>query len=47
MAVVRALRATEHDVALVRERRAGLKDAVVARIAQEEQRILLTEDKDP
>ena len=46
MAVVRALRAAEHDVALVRERGAGLKDAAVARMAQEEQRVLLTEDKD-
>jgi len=46
MTVARALRAAEHDVAVVRERGTGLTDAAVARIAQEEQRILLTEDKD-
>ena len=46
MTVVRALRAKQHDVSLVRERGAGIKDALVARIAQEEQRVLLTEDKD-
>ena len=46
MAVVRALRKNGHDVARVRERGAGIKDLVVARMAQDEQRILLTEDKD-
>lgn len=46
MAVVRALRAAEHDVDLVRDRGIGLQDESVARIAQVEQRILLTEDKD-
>lgn len=46
MAVVRVLRDNGHDVALVRERGAGIKDMAVARIAQDEQRILVTEDKD-
>jgi len=46
MAVVRALRDAGHDVARVIDRGAGTKDILVARSAQEERRILLTEDKD-
>jgi len=46
MAVVRALLELGHDVARVSERGAGLKDIMVAKLAQEEHRILLTEDKD-
>jgi len=46
MAVVRALQGMGHDVARVSERGAGIKDIQVAKIAQEEHRVLLTEDKD-
>ncbi len=46
MAVVRALLEKGYDVALVRDRERGMEDESVARIAQQEQRILLTEDKD-
>lgn len=45
-AVVVALRAAGHDVALVRERCPGAEDIVVAALASSENRILLTEDKD-
>ena len=45
-AVVAALRAAGHDVALVRERCPGAEDLVVAALASNESRILLTEDKD-
>lgn len=45
-AVVVALRAAGHDVALVRERCPGAEDLVVAGVASSENRILLTEDKD-
>jgi predicted nuclease of predicted toxin-antitoxin system len=46
MAVVRMLRLKGHDVARVSDRGSGMTDASVARIAQQEQRALLTEDKD-
>ena len=46
MAVVRALRKQGHDVTRVVDRANGIKDVAVARIAREEQRVLLTEDKD-
>jgi predicted nuclease of predicted toxin-antitoxin system len=46
MAVVLALRDAGHDVMRVFDRGRGTKDAQVAQIAQEEQRVLLTEDKD-
>ena len=46
MTVVRALQSAGHDVVAVRERQAGLTDVAVARIAKEEKRILITEDKD-
>ncbi len=46
MAVVRALRTKGHDVMLVRDREAGMSDASVARMAQHERRVVLTEDKD-
>lgn len=46
MAVVEALRDAGHDVARVFDRGRGTTDTQVAKIAQEEQRILLTEDKD-
>jgi len=45
-AVVRALRAEGHDVAAVVETARGALDVEVIRRAQEEQRVLLTEDKD-
>ena len=45
-AVVAALRAAGHDVALVRERCPGAADLVVAAVASSENRILLTADKD-
>jgi predicted nuclease of predicted toxin-antitoxin system len=44
--VVRALRAAGHDVSSVAEIARGAKDLQVIRRAQEERRILLTEDKD-
>ena len=45
-AVVRALRAAGHDVALVRERSPGAEDSAVTQLAVDERRIVLTEDKD-
>jgi predicted nuclease of predicted toxin-antitoxin system len=45
-AVVRALRAQGHDVAAVVETSRGARDVEVIRLAQEEHRVLLTEDKD-
>jgi len=45
-AVVVALRAAGHDVALVRERCPGAEDLVVAALASNENRVLLTENKD-
>lgn len=45
-AVARALRAEGHDVVAVVESARGARDADVIRLAREEQRILLTEDKD-
>lgn len=45
-AVVRALRADGHDVALVRERSPGAEDGAVTQLALDERRIVLTEDKD-
>lgn len=46
MAVVTTLRSQGHDVVRVADRRGGIKDIAVAQWAQDEQRILLTEDKD-
>lgn len=46
MAVVRALRDAGHEVALVRDRCPGAADEDVVALAQREQRLLLTEDKD-
>ncbi len=46
MAAVRALRAAGHDVALAKERCPSAEDEAVARLALDERRILLTEDKD-
>ena len=45
-AAVAALRAAGHDVRTVQEIRAGLTDAEVLEFAAEQQRLLLTEDKD-
>lgn len=45
-AVVAALRKAGHDVALVRERCPAAEDLVVASLALNEKRILVTEDKD-
>lgn len=45
-AIVRALRAAGHDVTAVAEVALGAADNVVLAIAQREQRVLLTEDKD-
>ena len=45
-AVVRALRAADHDVWAVGEIARGAKDLEVIRLAHEEGRVLLTEDKD-
>jgi len=45
-AVVRALRATGHDVIAVAELDAGIEDDVVIARALGERRVLLTEDKD-
>jgi predicted nuclease of predicted toxin-antitoxin system len=45
-AVVRALRATGHDVLAVAELAAGSDDAIVMDMAFRENRVLLTEDKD-
>jgi predicted nuclease of predicted toxin-antitoxin system len=44
--VVRALRATGHDVLAVAELASGSDDAMVMEMASRENRILLTEDKD-
>jgi predicted nuclease of predicted toxin-antitoxin system len=44
--VVRALRNAGHDVASVAEVTKGAKDAAVIALAGEEERVLLTEDKD-
>jgi predicted nuclease of predicted toxin-antitoxin system len=44
--VVRALRSAGHDVLSVAESARGAKDPVVLALAREEQRVLLTEDKD-
>ena len=46
MAAVRALRTAGYDVALVRDRNRGASDDAVIQLAQDEGRILLTEDKD-
>ena len=45
-AVVRALRATGHDVVAVAETARGAKDLEVIGLAREGERVLLTEDKD-
>jgi predicted nuclease of predicted toxin-antitoxin system len=45
-AVVRALRAVGHDVSTVSDVAPGAEDYVVATLADEESRVLLTEDKD-
>lgn len=45
-AVVRALRATGHDVLAVAELASGSDDAIVMDMAHHENRVLLTEDKD-
>lgn len=45
-AVVRALRRAGHDVRTVCESALGAEDAEVVRMAAEEDRLLLTEDKD-
>ena len=45
-AVVRALRAENHDVLAVAEAARGAKDPEVVRLARDENRVLLTEDKD-
>ena len=45
-AVVRALRAENHDVLAVAEAARGAKDPEVVRLARDENRVLLTEDRD-
>ena len=45
-AVVRALRDEGHDVLAVAEAARGAKDPEVVRLARDEGRVLLTEDKD-
>lgn len=45
-AVVRALRATGHDVFAVAELASGSDDAIVMDMAYQENQVLLTEDKD-
>ena len=45
-AVVRALRAEGHDVLAVSEAHPGVEDQYVIELARQEERILLTEDKD-
>lgn len=45
-AVVRALRAKGHDVLVVAEVRRGAEDQFVIELAKQEERVLLTEDKD-
>jgi predicted nuclease of predicted toxin-antitoxin system len=45
-AVVRALRGAGHDVAAVTETRSGASDEEVVQLALDEQRVLLTEDRD-
>ena len=44
--LIAVLRADGHDVAAVRDRCAGARDADVLALARAERRILLTEDKD-
>lgn len=44
--VVRALRAAGHDVLAVAELTPRAKDSTVIRIARDDERVLLTEDKD-
>ena len=44
--VVRALRSAGHDVLSVAEAARGAKDPVVLSLAREQNRVLLTEDKD-
>ena len=44
--VVRALRSAGHDVLSVAEAARGAKDPVVLGLAREQNRVLLTEDKD-
>jgi predicted nuclease of predicted toxin-antitoxin system len=44
--LVRALRAAGHEVAYILETSKGADDLTVLRIATEERRILITEDKD-
>jgi len=45
-AVVRALRAEGHDVLVVSEACRGAEDQYVIELAEQEERVLLTEDKD-
>ena len=45
-AVVRALRVAGHDVLAIAETARGAKDREVIRLARDERRVLLTEDKD-
>jgi predicted nuclease of predicted toxin-antitoxin system len=45
-AIVRALRAAGHDVVAVAERLPGAEDQAVIDLAAQDERILLTEDKD-
>ncbi len=45
-AVVRALRAEKHDVLAILEGRRGAGDQDIIELARQEERILLTEDKD-
>lgn len=45
-AAVRALRAAGHDVTTVREISPGAPDEIVIRLATDDDRIVLTEDKD-
>lgn len=44
--LVEGLRADGHDVVYIREVMAGAEDAAVLQMAAEQERILLTEDKD-
>jgi len=45
-AIVRALHANGHDVLAVSEARPGAEDQYVIELARQEERVLLTEDKD-
>ena len=45
-AAVRALRGAGHDVATVAELAPGATDEIVTKLAREDRRILLTEDRD-